>query len=123
VVDAFPDDAGRQFHLDAGMTRVTNDTYLDMLAVPPSFTRTDIVASKLPAQTLVSTVDGSPDPRLEQNKQTVLAFYEAGVNNKDFAAASAFLGGRYVQHNPLIADGVDGMQPIPQDAANQNGMF
>jgi hypothetical protein len=49
VVDAFPDDAGRLFHLDAGKIRVTNNAYLDMLAGPPSFTHTDIVAAKLPS--------------------------------------------------------------------------
>jgi quinol monooxygenase YgiN len=50
VVDAFSDDAGRQFHLDAGKIRVTNNAYMEMLAGPPSFTHTDIVASKLPLQ-------------------------------------------------------------------------
>jgi hypothetical protein len=50
VVDAFPDDAGRQFHLDAGKSRVTNAAYMEMLAGPPSFTHTDIVASKLALQ-------------------------------------------------------------------------
>ena len=55
-------------------------------------------------------VPGRPDPKLEMNKQTVLAFYEAGINNKDFDAASKFIGERYVQHNPLIADGIDGFR-------------
>jgi hypothetical protein len=49
VVDAFPDDAGRQFHLDADKIRVTNTAYMNMHAEPPSFTQTDIVASKLPS--------------------------------------------------------------------------
>jgi len=48
------------------------------------------------------------DSKLEANKATVLAFYEAGIQRKDFAAASRFIGERYVQHNPLIADGVEG---------------
>jgi predicted SnoaL-like aldol condensation-catalyzing enzyme len=128
----------------------------------------------------------SGSPKLEWNKRTVLAFYEAGLNQKDFEAASKLIGEHYVQHNPLIADGLDGfrafvdylkeafpglraevksvfaeddfviahvhgvrvpgqrgsaivdifrledgkivehwdvMQPIPEDAANQNGMF
>ncbi len=56
----------------------------------------------------VSTVHGASDAKLEMNKQTVLAFYEAGINNKDFDAASKFIGERYVQHNPLIADGIEG---------------
>ena len=45
----------------------------------------------------------------EQNKQTVLAFYEALVN-KDFAAASRCLGPRYIQHNPAVADGIEGFE-------------
>lgn len=126
------------------------------------------------------------DSRLEANKGTVLAFYEVGLNQKDFTAASKLLGPRYVQHDPRIADGLEGfkaflgrlkqefpalraeikhvfadgdfvvahvhgvrvpgqpgvaivdifrledgriiehwdvMQPVPEDAANQNGMF
>lgn len=55
-------------------------------------------------------LDGSPDPKLDRNKQAVLAFYEAAINNKDFDAASAFIGERYVQHNPQIADGAEGFR-------------
>ncbi len=47
--------------------------------------------------------------KVEANKKTVLAFYEAGINNKDFDAASKFIGKRYVQHNPNIADGPEGL--------------
>lgn len=51
------------------------------------------------------------DPALlERNKETVLAFYEAGLNRKDADAACALIGERYVQHNPLIADGIDGFR-------------
>lgn len=50
------------------------------------------------------------DPKLESNKQTVLDFYEAAFNNKDFDAASRLIGDRHVQHNPLIADGIDGLK-------------
>jgi predicted SnoaL-like aldol condensation-catalyzing enzyme len=53
---------------------------------------------------------GSLDPKLEANKKTVMAFYEAGPNKKDFDAASKFIGERYVQHNPLIADGPKGFK-------------
>ncbi|MGI5227982.1 putative quinol monooxygenase [Actinoallomurus sp. CA-142502] len=48
VVDAFPDEAGRQFHLEAGKIRVTDDAAMDLFAAPPSFTYTDVVAAKLP---------------------------------------------------------------------------
>ena len=48
------------------------------------------------------------DARGELNKQVVLAFYEAGLNRKDVAAASRYVGQRYVQHNPTASDGRDG---------------
>ncbi len=48
--------------------------------------------------------------KLEANKKTVLAFYEAGINNKNFDAASKFIGKRYVQHDPGIADGPEGLK-------------
>ncbi|MFI6363403.1 nuclear transport factor 2 family protein [Nocardia sp. NPDC050630] len=51
----------------------------------------------------------SVDPKLESNKQTVLAFYEAAFNAKDFEATAEFFGARYIQHNPEIADGFDGL--------------
>lgn len=50
------------------------------------------------------------DPQLDQNKQTILSFYEVGLNNKDFNAASKLIGDRYIQHNPQIADGIDGFR-------------
>jgi predicted SnoaL-like aldol condensation-catalyzing enzyme len=46
----------------------------------------------------------------ERNKQTVLHFYETGLNQKDFHAAAELIGDRYVQHNPRIADGIDGFK-------------
>ena len=55
-------------------------------------------------------IAGSQDARVEANKKTVLAFYEAGINKKDFVAASRFIGERYVQHNPLIANGLEGFK-------------
>ena len=44
----------------------------------------------------------------DENKKVVLAFYEAGLNRKDFAAAAKFFGPRYVQHNPTATDGPGG---------------
>jgi predicted SnoaL-like aldol condensation-catalyzing enzyme len=57
--------------------------------------------------------------QLERNKQTVLAFYEAGLNNKDFDAASALIGDRYVQHNPRIADGIEGFKGFVAQIAEE----
>ena len=53
---------------------------------------------------------GSLDPEQEVNKKTVLAFY-AAINKRDFDAASE--SERYVQHNPIIADGIEGFQGVP----------
>ena len=44
------------------------------------------------------------------NKKTVIAFYEAAINQKDFAAASQYIGSRYTQHNPNAADGPAGFK-------------
>ena len=46
----------------------------------------------------------------EANRSTVLAFYEKGLNQKDADAALAYVGDRYVQHNPNAADGPDGFR-------------
>ena len=50
------------------------------------------------------------DHTLERNKQTVLDFYEIGLNQKDVDKAAGLIGSRYVQHNPRIADGIDGFE-------------
>ena len=44
------------------------------------------------------------------NKKAVLEFYEAGLNQKDFDAASKFFGPRYIQHNPTAPDGIEGFK-------------
>jgi predicted SnoaL-like aldol condensation-catalyzing enzyme len=44
------------------------------------------------------------------NKQAVVAFYEAAINQKDLAAASPYIGPRYTQHNPNAADGPEGFK-------------
>ena len=46
---------------------------------------------------------------IEAKKERVLQFYDALINRKDFAAASAFIGEHYRQHNPLVADGPEGL--------------
>ncbi|WP_426422122.1 nuclear transport factor 2 family protein [Bradyrhizobium genosp. A] len=45
-----------------------------------------------------------------QNKQIVLEFYEKALNGKNPDAAAAFFGAHYTQHNPGVADGVEGFQ-------------
>jgi predicted SnoaL-like aldol condensation-catalyzing enzyme len=46
----------------------------------------------------------------EANRQTVLAFYEKGLNQKDADAALAYVGDRYTQHNPNAQDGPEGFR-------------
>ncbi|HFT8004807.1 TPA: nuclear transport factor 2 family protein [Burkholderia cenocepacia] len=53
---------------------------------------------------------GPADAQQEANRRTVLAFYEKGLNEKDADAALAYVGDRYVQHNPNAADGRDGFR-------------
>jgi predicted SnoaL-like aldol condensation-catalyzing enzyme len=48
--------------------------------------------------------------QMEENKKIVAAFYDAAVNQKDFEKASQYLGARYIQHNPLAADGREGFK-------------
>lgn len=50
------------------------------------------------------------DAKLEANKKVVLDFYEKGLNQKDAEAAIALMGSRYVQHNPVAADGPEGFR-------------
>ena len=55
----------------------------------------------------------------EMNKKTVLAFYDAAINRKDFDAASKYLGDKYIQHNPLAKDGPEGLKEF-LEFAKQN---
>ena len=52
--------------------------------------------------------------RLEQNKRTVLDFYDKALNKKDFAAAAQHFGPRYIQHNPIAPDGIEGFRGFVQ---------
>lgn len=54
------------------------------------------------------------DPQLEINKQHVIEFYDKAINQKDFEAASKYLGSRYTQHNPTAADGPEGLKAFIQ---------
>ena len=47
---------------------------------------------------------------MEANKKAALEFYDLAINKKDYDAASRYLGDRYIQHNPLVADGKEGFK-------------
>jgi predicted SnoaL-like aldol condensation-catalyzing enzyme len=40
----------------------------------------------------------------------VVEFYNQALNEKNFEAASKYLGTRYIQHNPVAADGPEGLK-------------
>ena len=46
----------------------------------------------------------------ETNKQIIRSFYDLIINKKDYEAARKYVGNRYRQHNPLVADGPEGLQ-------------
>lgn len=47
---------------------------------------------------------------LEANKKAVQEFYDLIINKKDFESARKYMGNRYKQHNPLVADGPEGLK-------------
>jgi predicted SnoaL-like aldol condensation-catalyzing enzyme len=47
---------------------------------------------------------GTPSPR-----EIVLAFYDAALNQKDVQRAKQYMGDTYIQHNPHVPDGPEGL--------------
>ncbi|CAN5782916.1 antibiotic biosynthesis monooxygenase [soil metagenome] len=48
IFDAFPDDAGRQAHLDGHVAAALAEHGDELFAQPPSFEMVDVLAAKLP---------------------------------------------------------------------------
>ena len=55
----------------------------------------------------------------EANKRTILAFYDAALNRSNFDEAAAYFGPHYIQHNPMIKDGIEGFRSFLQDLKKQ----
>lgn len=75
------------------------------------------IALRLVAAAAVFTVlsaHAADAPQQETNKKHVAEFYEQAINRKDFEAASKYLGSRYTQHNPVAADGPEGLKAFIQ---------
>ena len=66
------------------------------------------LAVALPAIALATGVRADTPQELA-NRKTVLAFYEQAFGEKDVAAARQYLGSGYIEHDPSIADGPDGL--------------
>ncbi|HFD2301095.1 TPA: polyketide cyclase, partial [Legionella pneumophila] len=54
------------------------------------------------------------DEQQKMNKQIVTEFYKKAINQKNFEAASKYLGTNYKQHNPAAADGPEGLKAFIQ---------
>jgi predicted SnoaL-like aldol condensation-catalyzing enzyme len=75
------------------------------------------IALTLAAVTLAFTAQAAyaaDAQQQEANKKAVVEFYEKGLNQKDFEAASKYFGPRYTQHNPNAADGPEGFKAFLQ---------
>jgi quinol monooxygenase YgiN len=48
IVDAFPDEAGRQAHLDGPVAAALLERAGELLSAPPEISRVDVLAAKLP---------------------------------------------------------------------------
>ena len=59
---------------------------------------------------LLLAVPAAHAQNLAANKKAVVEFYQKAINDKDFDAASKYLGSRYIQHNPVAADGHEGLK-------------
>ena len=66
--------------------------------------------SGLAAALLAALACAGETPQEQANKQNVVEFYEKAINQKDFEAASRYLGDRYTQHNPTAPDGPEGLK-------------
>jgi predicted SnoaL-like aldol condensation-catalyzing enzyme len=58
----------------------------------------------------VANAQGGDAAKLERNKKIVTDFYNAALNEKDFDKARQYLGDKYIQHNPVAADGPEGLK-------------
>jgi len=73
------------------------------------------VAIAVTALALTALAAGAADAQQQEaNKKIVVEFYDKAINQKDFDAASKYLGSRYVQHNPNAADGPEGLKAFLQ---------
>jgi predicted SnoaL-like aldol condensation-catalyzing enzyme len=74
------------------------------------FASLTILAFSLGITACAQLPDAQTPAHAAANRETVLKFYEAGLNRKDAEAALQYVGKRYVQHNPNAADGPDGFR-------------
>ena len=64
------------------------------------------------ATSLGNAAHATDAAQMEANKKIVVDFYEKGLNQKDFEAASKYFGAQYIQHNPTAPDGPQGFKGL-----------
>jgi predicted SnoaL-like aldol condensation-catalyzing enzyme len=70
-----------------------------------------LLAQGVPAQAAGATgTAAAAEQREAEDKRLVTEFYQKALNDKDFEAASRYLGDKYIQHNPGAADGAEGLK-------------
>jgi len=77
-------------------------------------TRIALVLAPTTLVLAMASVQAADAQQQEANKKNVVEFYEKALNQKDFEAASRYLGPRYTQHNPAAADGPEGLKAFIQ---------
>jgi predicted SnoaL-like aldol condensation-catalyzing enzyme len=68
-----------------------------------------VVTLPIMAAAMPAFAERAYSPQELKNKEIVLDFYQKALNDKDFDAASKYLG-KYIQHNPMAADGPEGLR-------------
>ena len=68
-----------------------------------------MIALPIMAAAMPAFAERAYSPQELKNKEIVLDFYQKALNDKDFDAASRYLG-KYTQHNPMAADGPEGLR-------------
>jgi predicted SnoaL-like aldol condensation-catalyzing enzyme len=71
------------------------------------FALTAFALAALPVQGQAQLTEAQ---KMERNKKNVVEFYNAVLNEKDFEKAKTYVGATYIQHNPIGADGLDGIK-------------
>jgi predicted SnoaL-like aldol condensation-catalyzing enzyme len=77
-------------------------------------TRITLALAAALALTALGAGTAGAQTQQEANKKIVVDFYDKALNQKDFEAASKYLGARYTQHNPNAPDGPEGFKTFLQ---------
>src|SRR5213082_211041 len=73
-----------------------------LCAASPALAQAPVVGSRDPESLFTS-----PDPKLHENKQVVLHIVRDLLEANHWELADRYLTKEYIQHNPLVASGLD----------------